>query len=81
MLKLSAQGAMTMSDVTIYVKKGCPYCAAAMEHYKSTGTNFRKIDVHEVDGAKEELLKLSNGQRIVPVILENGKVKLGFNGG
>lgn len=70
-----------MSDVTIYVKDGCPYCAAAKKHYADSGIDFREINVHQVEGAKEEVLELSKGQRIVPVIVENGEVKLGFGGG
>lgn len=70
-----------MSDVTIYVKDGCPYCAAAVKHYTDNGIDFKEINVHQVDGAKEKVLELSNGQRIVPVIVDGGEVKLGFGGG
>ena len=70
-----------MSDVTIYTKDGCPYCAAAKKHYADNGIAFKEINVHVVDGAREELLKLSEGQRIVPVIVEDGQIKLGFGGG
>ena len=70
-----------MSDVTIYVKDGCPYCAAAKKHYTDSGIDFKEINVHQIEGAKEEVLELSKGQRIVPVIVENGEVKLGFGGG
>jgi glutaredoxin len=70
-----------MSEVTIYVKDGCPYCAAAMKHYTDNGIEFREVNIHQVSGAKEKLLELSKGQRIVPVIVENGEVRLGFGGG
>lgn len=65
----------------MYVKDGCPYCAAAIEHYTKEGIEFTEINVHEVEGAKDELLKLTDGQRIVPVIVENNDVKIGFGGG
>ena len=71
-----------MSSVTIYTKKGCPYCAAARKHYSEQGIDFTEIDIHEAPGAKEKLLELSKGQSIVPVIVESdGDVKLGFGGG
>ena len=70
-----------MSNVKMYVKDGCPYCAAARKHYKTEGIAFDEINIHRVDGAKEELLKLTDGQRIVPVIVEDGRVKIGFDGG
>ena len=70
-----------MSEVTIYTKVGCPYCAAAKKHYTDSGIEFTEIDVHETAGAKDEVLKLSGGKSIVPVIVENGEVTLGFGGG
>lgn len=70
-----------MSDVTIYTKVGCPYCAAAKKHYTDQGTSFDEVDVHKVDGAKDKVLELTKGQNIVPVIVEKGEVKIGFGGG
>lgn len=70
-----------MSKVTIYTKQGCPYCAAAKKHYTDQGTEYNEIDVHTVAGAKEKLLELTGGQRIVPVIIEDGELKIGFGGG
>lgn len=70
-----------MPDVIIYTKPGCPYCAAAKEHYTREGVPFKEIDVYEVKGAKEEVLKLSGGKAIVPVIVKNGSVEVGFGGG
>ncbi len=70
-----------MSTVTIYTKEGCPYCAAAKKHYNDSGIDFKEIDVHKTDGAQEDLLKLTGGERIVPVIVEKDEVKLGFGGG
>ncbi len=68
-------------EVIIYTKKGCPYCAAALKHYNEQGTNFKQIDIHETTGAKEVVLKLTDGQEIVPVIVEDGRVTAGFGGG
>jgi glutaredoxin 3 len=70
-----------MTDVTIYTKPGCPYCAAAREHYAGKGITFKEIDIYSVKGAKDEALKLTGGKAIVPVIVENGKVTVGFGGG
>ncbi len=69
-----------MPEVTIYTKPGCPYCAAAKEHYKKQGIEFREIDVYDVPGAKEKAIELA-GKSIVPVIIEDGKVQAGFGGG
>ncbi len=70
-----------MSKVTIYTKEGCPYCAAAKKHYTDNSVAFTEIDIFKTEGAKEKVLELSGGQSIVPVIVENGEVKLGFGGG
>ncbi len=70
-----------MSEVTIYTKVGCPYCAAAKKHLSEQGIAFREIDVNETPGVKDKVLDLTGGQRIVPVIVERGEVKIGFGGG
>lgn len=71
-----------MSNVTIYTKQGCPYCAAAKKHYTEQGIDFTEIDIHQAPGAKDKVLELSGGKSIVPVIVESdGEVKLGFGGG
>ena len=70
-----------MSNVTIYTKDGCPYCAAAKKHYTESGVEYDEINVFQVEGAKEKLLELTDGQSMVPVIVDNGEVKIGFGGG
>lgn len=70
-----------MKKVIIYTKPGCPYCAAAKEHYSSEGIAFTEIDIYAAKGAKDEVLRLSGGKAIVPVIVEDDKVTLGFGGG
>ncbi len=70
-----------MSDITIYVKQDCPYCAAAKLHYADQGKEFKEVDINATPGAKEKVLELTGGQRIVPVIVEDGKVTAGFGGG
>lgn len=70
-----------MSDVTIYTKTGCPYCAAAKKHYTDEGIDFNEIDVHSSPGAKDKVSELSGGKNIVPIIVDNGEVKIGFGGG
>ncbi len=70
-----------MPDVTIYTKPGCPYCAAAREHYRDIGVDYKEIDVYTVKGAKDEAIRLAGGKSIVPVIVEDGKVQIGFGGG
>jgi glutaredoxin len=70
-----------MSDVTIYTKDGCPYCAAAKQHYTEQGIAFEEINITQKPEAKEKLLELTKGEKIVPVIIEKGEIKIGFGGG
>ncbi len=70
-----------MPEVTIYTKPACPYCAAAREHYNKEGIPYEEIDVYAVNGARDEVIRLTGGQKIVPVIVEDGSVKIGFGGG
>ena len=70
-----------MSDVTIYTKPGCPYCAAAKQHLRDEGIKYKEIDVYDVPGAKDEAIRLAGGQSIVPVIVREGVVEVGFGGG
>ena len=70
-----------MSKVVIYVKDGCPYCAAAKKHFTDQGVTFEEINVHRTPGAKDKMLELSGGKSMVPVIVEDGRVTVGFGGG
>ena len=68
-------------SVTIYTKDGCPYCAAAMKHYREQGTAFEEINISRTPDAKAKILELTDGQAMVPVIIGDGEVKIGFGGG
>ncbi|MDD4051733.1 MAG: glutaredoxin family protein [candidate division Zixibacteria bacterium] len=70
-----------MADVVIYTKPGCPYCAAAKEHYQKKRIAFDEINVIDNAAAQRKLLALSGGERIVPVIVDKGEVIVGWNGG
>lgn len=69
-----------MAEVTIYTKTGCPYCAAAKAHYQEAKIAFEERNVHLNKAWLQELLQHSGGQRKVPVIVDHGRVQVGFNG-
>ena len=69
-----------MADVTIYTKPGCPYCAAAKQHYSEEGIPFDEISVRDNLSAQEKVLDLAGGKQVVPVIIDHGKVLIGFGG-
>ena len=64
-------------EIIIYGKGGWPYTDQARSAY---GKKAKYFDV-KADSAKlQEMLKLSGGVRQVPVILEAGKVTIGYGG-
>ena len=67
-------------EVLIYGKDGCPYTVAARDDYQNRGVPFRYINVKKEPGELERMLALTKGQRRVPVIVEGGKVTIGFGG-
>ena len=72
---------MRMSEIVIYTKDGCPYCAAAMKQYNDQGIAFNEVNINDQPDAKTKILELTKGEAIVPVIVEDGNVTVGFGGG
>lgn len=70
-----------MPDVIIYTKTGCPYCSAAKKDLTDRGLPFKEINVTDQPGYIPEVLKLTDGERIVPVIVQGDRVTKGFGGG
>jgi glutaredoxin 3 len=67
--------------VTIFGKDTCPYTQAAVDDHKRRGIAFSYVNVKQNAVELDRMLKLTNGQRRVPVILgDDGKVSIGFGG-
>ncbi len=67
-------------EVLIYGKDSCPYTLAARDDYEARGFAVRYINVKEVPAELQKMLTLTNGRRQVPVIVEAGRVTIGFGG-
>jgi glutaredoxin 3 len=67
--------------VLLYTKAGCPYCDAKRAELVRRGVAWREIDVGARPEAIPELLKLTRGRRIVPVIVAGGRVEIAPDGG
>lgn len=68
--------------VTIYTKPGCPYCSAAKQDLEARGVDYDEIDVYTSPGAREQLMELTAGTNVVPVIVEeDGEVHVSAGGG
>ena len=67
--------------VVIYTKPGCPYCAAARQDLKERGVPYEEISTENNPKAVEEVMRLSDGKGIVPILVSGEEVKVGFGGG
>lgn len=64
-----------MTNVVIYTKPGCPYCAKAKVWYTEQGLAFDERNAQDDPVYRKEMLAFSGGDPIVPVIVENGVYK------
>ena len=69
-----------MQETTIYTKPGCPYCAAAMDDFRTRNVRFRQVDVQDDLTAREEMRRLSGGLRVPTIVHPDGKIAVGFDG-
>jgi len=67
--------------VLLYTKTGCAFCDAKRAEFAARGVTIREIDVGARPQALVELLKLTGGRRIVPVVVEGGRVAVAPDGG
>lgn len=71
-----------MSDRTIvYGKDSCPHTKAALDDLTARGISYDYIDIIENPAELDGMLKLSKGERKIPVIVDGKTVTTGFNGG
>ena len=67
--------------VLLYTKTGCPFSDAKRAEFAARGVDVREIDVAQCPQLLVELLKLTGGRRIVPVVVEAGVVAVAPDGG
>ena len=69
------------THATLYVKRNCPHCDRQREAIMARGVAFSKVDVSVNPEAVPELLKLTGGRRIVPVLVEGARISVAHDGG
>lgn len=69
------------TDIVIYTHPDCSFSAAAKMEYRRSKTAYTEIDLAKQPDLIPALLELTNGERITPVIVENGQVTIGHKGG
>lgn len=63
-----------MVDVEMYYRDFCGFCARADRLLQSKNVEVRRINIWEVDGAKEEMIQRSGGRSTVPQIFVDGEL-------
>jgi glutaredoxin 3 len=71
---------MTTKTTLIFGQDLCPYTSRAREDFSRRKIPFEYINVLEDDDGLQRMLNYSNGRRQIPVIVEEGKVTIGFGG-
>jgi len=69
------------AEVVIYTHPDCAFSAAAKMEYRRNQVQYIEIDVSKHPDKIPDLLALTNGERVTPVIVVNGRASIGFKGG
>ena len=69
------------APVVLYTKTGCAYCAAQRDALAARGVAWREVNVTERPEAIPELLKVTRGRRIVPVVVAGTRIEIAPAGG
>ena len=68
-------------SAVLYTRPGCPHCDTKRAELAAAGITFREIDVSREPQVIPELLKLTRGRRIVPVVVREGRIEIAPGGG
>ena len=72
---------MAQVETIIYTHPDCAYSSAAKMDYRKRKVEYTEIDLSKQAEQIPALLALTDGERVTPVIVENGEVTIGFKGG
>ncbi len=67
--------------MTLYVHGGCERCRVLRERLDADGRRYRLVDLAESPQVTPELLKLTGGRRIVPVLVDGVHIEVAPEGG
>ena len=65
----------------LYTHPDCAFSAAAKMDYRRRKLDYVEIDVSKQPEKIPDLEKLTGGERVTPVMVENGDIIIGFKGG
>ena len=62
-----------MKKIKIYTGPMCNYCEAAKRLLTRNNATYEEINISNVEGAMDEMIKKSNGKRTIPQIFFDEK--------
>ncbi|MGC0773632.1 MAG: glutaredoxin family protein [Candidatus Acidiferrum sp.] len=62
-----------MEMVTMYTTAWCPDCRRAKTFLEARGVEFREVNIEQVAGAEEIVIKANSGKRVVPTLEIGGR--------
>jgi glutaredoxin 3 len=72
---------MTESTTELFGSAECPHTRDLREHLQWQGIAFTEYDVEADAHARDRMLQLTKGQRMVPVLVRDGHVaSIGWHG-
>jgi glutaredoxin 3 len=67
------------APIVLYSGPACPSCLEAREYLTRTGLPFREVDTtHDMPGL-DELIRITHGRRVIPVITVGDQWMVGFD--
>jgi glutaredoxin len=70
-----------MAAIELFGTKSCPYTQEMREWLEWKGTEFVEYDIETDVAARNRMRALANGQRTVPMLVEDDKVvQIGWQG-
>ena len=72
---------MPAPPVLLYVVPDCPHCARQRAALAARGVAVREIDVRARPEVIPELMKLTGGRRVVPVVVDGASIGVAPEGG
>lgn len=70
-----------MTAAVLYTRDGCASCARLKDSLTAAGERFTEVNLSREPQATTELLKLTAGRRVVPVLVRAGRIEIAPAGG
>lgn len=69
----------TNKSIIIFSTPSCPACNNAKKYFRENKIRFKDIDVSKDESALKDMMRRTNDNNGVPVILINNRPVIGFN--